>query len=293
MTIEQALCFGDCLLLDSSRPKPLSRWRQGSSALIGVVSVIVLASVFCVDAIAAPAGVSCDPRGWVGMTKINKSPGLESVSVNNSAPDKPVFIRIGSNKWGDGFCASLKFSPNTDDSGADTICILQLGGRKILFALRWAIDDPPNICSDHLAYILKNHMTQHILGSHGVHPEWDDAEIRPQLLSSGFVSAFNESVGGVPQFPSSKPQYNGENSNNSLGIQPLNRPAKTKQAPFLPVFGLGALTFLVCMFGGVNIYSWANRRSGWRQKVAKTTAIVIAALGSISFAFGFPWAALL
>jgi len=65
----------------------------------------------------------------------------------------------------------------------------------------------------------------------------------------------------------------------------------SKVAPFLPVFGAGALTFLAGMLAGKYIYDRSDRRSGWRNVVLRICAFAVIGLGSFSFVFGFPWAA--
>lgn len=66
--------------------------------------------------------------------------------------------------------------------------------------------------------------------------------------------------------------------------------------PFLPVFGLGALTFFVCMFASIHMHDWGQRlvlkpKWKWRGHAVKAGAFFVILLGSFSFAFGWPWAA--
>ena len=39
----------------------------------------------------------------------------------------------------------------------------------------------------------------------------------------------------------------------SFGVDPLHTTAQRKRAPFLPVFGAGAITFIFGLFTGVNV----------------------------------------
>lgn len=125
-------------------------------------------------------------------------------------------------------------------------------------------------------------------------------DIGPELPARSILSALNEPVGGPPELPgsqakntSNQPQDDGEGGDYALSVDPFKRAAPRKRAPFLPVFGAGALTFLASMFGGVYVYERGGRLRGWRQQMLKALACLLFVLGSFSFVFGFPWAALL
>ena len=128
--------------------------------------------------------------------------------------------------------------------------------------------------------------------------------ISPQLTLASVFGPLNEIISRSPQLPSSDAEYasresedHGPNSDNAFGIEPFKAATPRKRAPFFPVFGLGTLTFLASMLGGIYIYrrgDWPLRhpKRKWRGRLLKGAALILFALGSFSFVFGFPWAAL-
>jgi hypothetical protein len=116
-----------------------------------------------------------------------------------------------------------------------------------------------------------------------------DGNVCPQLSAGGIISSPYEGTGGPPQKAGSYAQNDGENGNSSFGVEPNIRLAPTVREPFLPVFGLGAMTFLTSMFGSVYVYDRGRRRAGWRGRLLRSFAVLIVGLGSFSFVFGFPW----
>lgn len=117
-------------------------------------------------------------------------------------------------------------------------------------------------------------------------------EISAQLASGSFLSPLDQGVSGSPEFPSRYSEDDSEQRNDALSIKPGVSLAPGERRPFLPVFGLGAVTFLAGMFAGNYIYDRGSRAVGWYRYLLRCTAVLIVGLGSFSFAFGFPWAAI-
>jgi hypothetical protein len=72
-------------------------------------------------------------------------------------------------------------------------------------------------------------------------------DVGSQLMFGGPVRTFDQLDGRAPQKPSGNTKNDRESSNNTVGIQPVVSLAPRERRPFLPVFGLGALTFIAGM----------------------------------------------
>ena len=121
--------------------------------------------------------------------------------------------------------------------------------------------------------------------------------IGPQLPFGGLFRAPYKLSSSQPQKEGNSSQDNCKNCDNAVSIYPFQATTPRKRAPFLPVFGLGALTFIVSMFLGIYIDNWGQRlavkpKRKWHGHLLKIVAApLIISVGCFSFVFGFPWAA--
>jgi hypothetical protein len=124
------------------------------------------------------------------------------------------------------------------------------------------------------------------------------AYVSPQLAALSSFGPLYEGASSPPQKAGGRAKNDSPNGNDALGADPFQASTPSKRAPFFPVFGLGAVTFLISMFAGYYVDDWGRRLGDkpkwkWGGRLLRACAVLIAVLGSFSFAFGFPWAALL
>lgn len=116
--------------------------------------------------------------------------------------------------------------------------------------------------------------------------------ISSQLVFGGLISSFHQTTSGEKQESRGGAQNDGENRNDAFRIDPFNTAAPRKRAPFLPVFCCGAATWFLSFFVGKYLYDRGEHYSGWQRRCCGWGAGLIVILGSVSFVFGFPWAAI-
>ena len=99
-------------------------------------------------------------------------------------------------------------------------------------------------------------------------------EIGAQLTSGSGLSAFHEGVSSSPQLPSRYAENDSKQSDDPLRVNPRISFAPRESRPFLPVFGLGAMTFLAGMFAGVYIDDRGARAVGWYRYLLRSAAVL-------------------
>lgn len=118
-----------------------------------------------------------------------------------------------------------------------------------------------------------------------------DANVGAQLAFRACLGPSNESPCGPPKKSGGESQNYREDRDHSLGVNPSYALTPHVGGPFLPVFGLGALTFIFGMFAGGYVYDRGSLAVGWNRYLLRILAGLIIGLAGFSFAFGFPWAA--
>jgi len=285
--------------------------NTSGSAMHSLVFLIWLAGWF-----QGPAASSASPEfAAIRLIKSEVTLFLESVDVADAAPTEYRFCAVpyaSENRiiyWDCCGYSARRIRPKYILSGSFTnLSELQIVGvpntefspnfEFICWGLPIIFDDNVDLYAERHLRVRQFRMDAHTIPGDYLHGAAINENIGSQLSFGGLLGSSDEIACGAPQKPSRHAQNSSKNGDDALSVDPFEATTPRIRSPFLPVFGLGALTFLASMFAGIHIDDWGRRLSAeprrkWYGRLLKATAVLLICLGAFGFAFAFSWAGLL